>query len=120
LTLEQSLLIKELRLIQEHLERLENEIGLLVEQSREGQILTSIPPIGPIFAATIIATVGNIANFSRPSQLKSYFGWAPKREQTGVSFDPTGQGRVTRNEKGHVPHRPDGDQDEGDRVGQVV
>jgi len=89
LTLEQSLLIKELRLIQEHLERLENEIGLLVEQSREGQILTSIPPIGPIFAATIIATVGNIANFSRPSQLKSYFGWAPKREQTGVSFDRT-------------------------------
>jgi len=89
LTLEQSLLIKELRLIQEHLERLENEIGLLVEQSREGQILTSIPPIGPIFAATIIATVGNMANFSRPSQLKSYFGWAPKREQTGVSFDRT-------------------------------
>jgi len=39
------LLIKELRLIQEHLERLENEVGLLVEQSREGQILTSIPPI---------------------------------------------------------------------------
>src|SRR6266480_4652976 len=65
------------------------EIGLLVEQSREGQILTSIPPIGPIFAATIIATVGNIANFSRPSQLKSYFGWAPRREQTGVSFDRT-------------------------------
>src|SRR6185437_8102743 len=48
LTLEQSLLIKELRLIQEHLERLDNEIGVLVEQSREGQILTSIPPIGPI------------------------------------------------------------------------
>ena len=89
LTLEQSLLIKELRLIQEHLECLETEISLLVEQSRERQILTSIPPIGPIFAATIIATVGNIANFSRPSQLKSYFGWAPKREQTGVSFDRT-------------------------------
>ena len=60
-----------------------------MEQSREGQILTSIPPIGPIFAATIIATVGTIANFSRPAQLKSYFGWAPKREQTGVSFDRT-------------------------------
>lgn len=89
LILEQSLLIKELRLIQDHLEQLESEIGQIVEQSREGQILTSIPPIGPIFAATIIATVGTIANFSRPSQLKSYFGWAPRREQTGVSFDRT-------------------------------
>ena len=89
LVLEQSLLIKELRLIQEHLEQLDSEIGLIVEHSREGQILTSIPPIGPIFAATIIATVGNTANFSRPSQLKSYFGWAPRREQTGVSFDRT-------------------------------
>jgi len=89
LILEQSLLIKELRLIQDHLEQLESEIGQIVEQSREGQILTSIPPIGPIFAATIIATVGTIANFSRPAQLKSYFGWAPRREQTGVSFDRT-------------------------------
>jgi transposase len=89
LILEQSLLIKELRLIQDHLEQLESEIGQIVEQSREGQILTSIPPIGPIFAATIMATVGTIANFSRPSQLKSYFGWAPRREQTGVSFDRT-------------------------------
>jgi transposase len=86
LTLEQSLLIKELQLIQAHLERLEHEIGLLVEQSREGQILTSIAPIGPIFAATITATVGNIANFLRLSQLKSYFGWASRREQTGISL----------------------------------
>ena len=39
-----SLLIKELRHIQEYLERLENEVGQLVEQSREGRILTSIPP----------------------------------------------------------------------------
>lgn len=57
--------------------------------SREGHILLSIPPIGPIQAATIIATVGNIANFEKASELKSYFGWAPKRSQTGVSFDRT-------------------------------
>ena len=44
LVLEQSLLIKELRLIREHLERLEMEICQIIEHSREGQILLSIPP----------------------------------------------------------------------------
>ncbi len=87
LMLEQSLLIKELRLIQQHLEQLEAEICQIVEQSREGQILMSIPGIGPLSAATLIATIGNIANFPRACELKSYLGWAPTREQTGTSFD---------------------------------
>lgn len=87
LILEQQQLIKELRLIQEHIEQLEAEIHQIIEHSREGQILTSIPGIGSIPAATLIATIGNIANFSRASELKSYLGWAPTREQTGTSFD---------------------------------
>lgn len=33
----------------------------VVAQCREGQILTSIPGIGPIQAETIIASIGNIA-----------------------------------------------------------
>ena len=43
LLLEQELLIKELRLIQEHMERLDLEVAQIVERSREGQILLSIP-----------------------------------------------------------------------------
>lgn len=87
LLLEQDLLIKELRLIQDHLERLEGEICQIVEECREGKILLSIPPISPLDAATILATVGHIANFEDAGHLKSYFGWAPKRAQTGVTFD---------------------------------
>lgn len=87
LLIEQGLLIKELRVVQEHLDILHTTISEVVANSREGQILLSIPPIGPIQAATIIATVGNIANFEKASELKSYFGWAPERSQTGVSFD---------------------------------
>jgi transposase len=87
LLFEQELLIKELRLIQDHLERLEGAIGQIVEQCREGKILLSIPPITPLTAATIIAGIGHIANFEDAGHLKSYFGWAPKRAQTGVSFD---------------------------------
>jgi transposase len=89
LVLEQGLLIKELRLIQEHMERLDLEIGQIVEESREGQILLSIPPISPVHAAAILAAIGHIANFRSAGHLKSYFGWAPKRAQTGVSFDRT-------------------------------
>ena len=50
---------------------------------------TTERPIGHVQAATIIATIGSIANFEKASELKSYFGWAPRRHQTGVTFDRT-------------------------------
>lgn len=87
--IEQALLIKEPRPVQEHPDILQTTIPDVVVHPREGQILPSIPPIGPIQAATIIAIVGNIANFEKASEPKAYFGWAPKRPQTGVSFDRT-------------------------------
>ncbi len=87
LILEQSQLIKELRLLQEHITVLETEICQITEQSREGQILISIPGFGPLAAATVIAAIGNIANFESAAAFKSYLGWAPKRVQSGTSFD---------------------------------
>ena len=89
LLLEQELLIKELHLIQDHLARLEGEICQIVEQCREGKILLSIPPMSPLAAATMLAGIGHIANFEDAAHLKSYCGWAPKRAQTGVTFDRT-------------------------------
>jgi transposase len=87
LVFEQKQLIAELKLLAEHLEQLEAEIVQVVERSREGKILTSIPGIGPQAAATLIALIGNIANFERASQLKSYMGWVPKIAQSGSSLD---------------------------------
>lgn len=87
LVFEQKQLIAELHLLGEHLEQLEQEIVQVVENSREGQILTSIPGIGSQAAASLIATIGTIANFERPAQLKSYFGWVPKVAQSGSSLD---------------------------------
>ena len=88
LVLEQSQLIKELKLLQEHIDQLETEIRTILEQAREGQILRSMD-IGHIQAATIIAAIGSIENFSNAGQLKSYCGWAPVRDQTGTTFDRT-------------------------------
>ncbi len=80
LVLEQGLLIKELRLIQDHLEHLQTAITDIVQNCREGQILLSIPPTGIVQAATIIATVGNIANFARACELKSYACLGPEEK----------------------------------------
>jgi transposase len=87
LIFEQTQLIKELKLLQEHLEQIDSELCRIVEQSREGKILMSMQIIGPIQAAMIIAAIGTIANFENAADLKSYFGWAPIVSQTGKTFD---------------------------------
>ena len=87
LAFEQHQLIEELKLVSKHLELLEAEMMQIVEHSREGKILTSIPGIGPLQAAIFIALIGNIANFDRPAQLKSYCGWVPAIAQSGTSLD---------------------------------
>lgn len=87
LVFEQGQLIRELKLLQEHLLQLEEEITRIIAQSREGRILTSIPPIGPIQAATLIAAIGHIDNFSKAAELKAYLGWAPVDEQSGKTLD---------------------------------
>jgi len=93
LVLEQGQLIKELRLLREHVEHLDSEIGNIVAHAREGQILLSFPGFGAITAATIIAAIGSIHNFPSASALKSYFGWAPVVVQSGSTLDHS---RLTR------------------------
>jgi len=88
LVFEQRQLIKELKLINENLKEIDIEVATLLEDSREGQILLSIPGMGNIIA-TILATIGNIDNFKSAGRLKSYFGWAPEQTQTGISQDTT-------------------------------
>ena len=87
LLFEQKQLIKELQLILEHLEQLETEITQVIEACRDGKILSSLPGIGAVPAASVLAMIANIANFSRASQLKSYFGWAATVMQSGKMLD---------------------------------
>ncbi|WP_338246605.1 IS110 family transposase [Dictyobacter halimunensis] len=89
LVFEQKQLIAELKLLGQHIEQLEAEIVQIVEQCREGKILTSIPGIGSQAAATLIAMIGTIANFEHAAQLKSYADWVPKVAQSGSSLDWT-------------------------------
>jgi hypothetical protein len=80
--------IEEVRLIIVHLEALEAEMMQMVEHAREGQMLTSIPGIGPLQAAILMALIGNIANVERPGQLKSYGGFrlSPNRARRWIAL----------------------------------
>jgi transposase len=86
LVLEQGQLIKEMKLLVEHMQQLDAEIRKIVEQSREGKILTSMG-LGLIQTASILSAIGNILNFEHASDLKAYFGWAPKVDQSGTTLD---------------------------------
>jgi hypothetical protein len=92
LLIEQTQLIRELRLLQEHVTQLEKEITTIVEQSREGQIVQSLG-IGPIQTATILAAIGSIENFPNAGSLKSYCGWSPTVVQSGTTLDSAKQTR---------------------------
>ncbi len=87
LLIEQKQLMKEMTLLNEHIEALNVEIERAVSTSREGRILTSFPMIGPIHAAVLIAAIGTIANFESIAKLRGYCGWSPLQQQTGTSKD---------------------------------
>jgi transposase len=87
LRLEQTQLIEELRLLQTHVNHVEAEILTAIKNSREGQILTSIPTICPLQAATLMAHIGSIGNFERVPKLRAYCGWSPRETQTGTTID---------------------------------
>jgi transposase len=70
LVVEQQQLIEELALIGQHIAQLETEMVKIVENCREGKIFLSIPGIGTLAAATLIALIGTIANFERAAQRK--------------------------------------------------
>jgi transposase len=87
LILEQSQLIKELRLLEEHIEELDIKITKAVTEDRAGQILLSFGIIGTTQAAAILSAIGTIANFEDAAHLRSFLGWTPQQLQTGTSLD---------------------------------
>lgn len=94
LLLEQRQLIAQLRLTEVQLAEVDIQIKETLEGSREGQILLSLPAIGPHHAAVLLSAIGNIRNFEKASHLRRFMGWAPQSFQTGISFDRDTQTRT--------------------------
>jgi hypothetical protein len=45
--------------------------------SRDGRVLASLPWVGTLPAATLVAAVGNIMNLPDGPALKAYIPWSP-------------------------------------------
>jgi transposase len=111
LVVEQQQLIQELALIGEHIAQLETEMVAIVESCREGKILLSIPGIGTLAAATLIALIGTIANFERAAQRKLVCGLGS--QSSAVRLNPglgtTVSSRSAAVETDHVSRRVESD-----------
>ncbi len=71
----------------EHLDReikdVERVITRTVEETDDMRLLTTIPGIGPIHAATIMAEIGDVGRFPGPKQLQAYAGLVPRVRNSG-------------------------------------
>ena len=71
-------------------EHLEDRISFFTEEIEDrlfltpGRILTSIPGVGPVTAATIISEIGDIAQFRSADALIFYCGLIPSSHSSGT------------------------------------
>lgn len=69
--------------ISEHQARIEKKIADTIQHTVLYQIVSSLPGIGPVTGAAIIAEVGDFSRFKTPSALISYAGLYPKERSSG-------------------------------------
>jgi len=73
----------QIRALSVSIKQLDKSIADQVKVIPESQILLSIPGIGPVYCAGILAEVGDIERFNAESQLAKYAGLAWKQTQSG-------------------------------------
>ncbi len=89
-------LMSEVSHLEERVTRYEGAIARVVEKFKEVkgdktfQLLTTIPGVRVIYAATIMCEIGDIGRFATPEKLSSYAGLAPRVVQSGKK-DTTGK-----------------------------
>ncbi|EGO62042.1 IS110 family transposase, partial [Acetonema longum] len=74
--------ISSMRAMQSQLKALDKEIGRQVENIPN--TLTSVPGIGPVLSAGIIAEIGDINRFARQAGLAKFAGLAWSQHQSGM------------------------------------
>lgn len=89
-----NLLNEELESIEAHSEEIHEKIrNILLAHPRQALSWLSIPGIGDITAATLIAFVGDGERFSSANQLRNYIGLIPKKDQSGAVDNQLGVSR---------------------------
>ena len=96
------LLDKQLELLDEIQIRLNVEykwIKQLVDSDDRVKLLLTIPGVGYITAATLVAEIGDVTRFKRAEQLAKYFGLVCSERSSG---DVESRGRITKEGNSHV------------------
>ena len=73
----------EIRTYEKMIKQLNQEIEKVLAMLPENDIMQSFPGIGPVYAAGIIAEIGQIDRFDNDRQLAKYSGLAWKQNQSG-------------------------------------
>jgi len=84
----------------EQVEAAERAIAALVVDDPRMRRLLTIPGIGLVTAAGILAVVGDIGRFDRPAKLVSYLGLDPRVRQSGDR--PAMRGHISRAGQAHA------------------
>lgn len=79
--LQLELLLEQVSFLESQLTKIEQKISTLLP--KVDSVLTTLPGVGTITAATIIAEIGDIKRFSNSGQLVSYAGINPTVRQSG-------------------------------------
>jgi transposase len=69
------------------IEDVERQLGVLVDQHRGAKALLTVPGIGVVCAATLIAEIGSPETFDSPRQVLKLAGMNLSRRQTGISLE---------------------------------
>ena len=78
-----AVLVREIRSLEKAIKELDKGIEEIVQTLPEYQCLTSIPGIGPVYAAGIIAEIGQIERFDSQAKIAKYAGLSWKENQSG-------------------------------------
>jgi len=87
-------------LLSEQIAAAEQAIAALVVDDQRVRRLLTIPGIGLVTAASIIAAVGDVSRFERPAKLVSYLGLDPRVRQSGDR--PPLRGHISRAGQAHA------------------
>lgn len=86
--------------LSEQVEAAERAIATAVVDDPRARRLLTIPGIGLVTAASILAVVGDIGRFDRPAKLVSYLGLDPRVRQSGDR--PARRGHISRAGQAHA------------------
>ena len=92
--------LRVLAVMEQEVKCVDDDIAILVVHDQRVRRLLTIPGVGITTAAAVVAVVGDVTRFERPTKLVGYFGLDPKVRQSGDQ--PYRTGHISRQGQAHA------------------